>query len=386
MEIRFNMTGERRRELVEAIAGIEGWLPVYKKAPTFAYVVHNYTIGKNGELSFDGRVDTSDARDLLAALAERGFVSEDTLEDAVSDVPTDESAPDGLSCGGDNGALPAAIAGSGDDSGRLVIHMPLAGFTAASTANLEKMIAAKAWIIQKMVGADELPIKRDGEYMGFPWFRPDASAVEIDAYSRLVAGICETAKQKQRVTATERRPEEGDNEKFKARCFLLSLGFIGSEYAQARKILLAPMSGSGSFKSGNRKSDAPAPPAMPDADDGLAEALADAEFIHRLHASDEDTDADLAEALADAELIHRINTSFEDDGGSVESGRGYDRLVRGGLCCVPPTDGNYASYLREATDAQLHEAIARMEAAPKGNQGRIAVCRRELRKRGATVC
>jgi hypothetical protein len=53
--------------------------------------------------------------------------------------------------------------------------------------------------------------------------------------------------------ATERELADGDNEKFKARCFLLALGFIGKEYSQARKILLAPMSGNGSFKTGNTK-------------------------------------------------------------------------------------------------------------------------------------
>jgi hypothetical protein len=33
------------------------------------------------------------------------------------------------------------------------------------------------------------------------------------------------------------------------RCLLLSLGFIGAEYKQARKILLANLKGNGSYKS-----------------------------------------------------------------------------------------------------------------------------------------
>jgi len=107
-----------------------------------------------------------------------------------------------------------------------------------------------------MTGADRLPIERDEQYLTFPWFVKDSSPSEVDAYSRLVARLCETAKEKQRVTATERRLDDGDNEKFKARCFLLSLGFIGKEYAQARKILLAHMSGSGSHKAGDGKKSA----------------------------------------------------------------------------------------------------------------------------------
>jgi len=39
----------------------------------------------------------------------------------------------------------------------------------------------------------------------------------------------------------------------KFRCWLLSLGFIGSEYAEARKILLSKLDGNSSFKSGGRK-------------------------------------------------------------------------------------------------------------------------------------
>lgn len=138
-----------------------------------------------------------------------------------------------------------------DGSGNLSINVPYFGFTYSKYENLVKLINAKAWIIRKMTRADTLRVDHDGDYLCFPWFSPESTQDEIDAYMRLIMGLCETAKKKQRVMASERRLEDGDNEKFKARCFLLSLGFIGPEYAQARKILLAPMSGSGSFKSGN---------------------------------------------------------------------------------------------------------------------------------------
>ena len=50
-----------------------------------------------------------------------------------------------------------------------------------------------------------------------------------------------------RVTATEKPV---DNEKYAFRCFLLRLGFIGSEYKAERKILLKNLSGSSAFKNG----------------------------------------------------------------------------------------------------------------------------------------
>ena len=41
-----------------------------------------------------------------------------------------------------------------------------------------------------------------------------------------------------------------DNEKYAFRCFLLRLGFIGTEYKTERKILLRNLSGSSAFKAG----------------------------------------------------------------------------------------------------------------------------------------
>jgi hypothetical protein len=216
--------------------------------------VNGYIIDKNSKLIYDEDTSTEDIRILLTSLTERGFMFEGSI-DGIASLVSDQA---------EFGSYENEPMGNTDsdevtnteyigDYDRLCINMPVLGFTDSSLENLEKLVAAKAWILKKMAGTDALPIERDGKYLRFQWFRREASAAEIDAYSRLVARLCETAKQKQRVTATEHRLEEGDNEKFKARCMLLALGFIGKEYAQARKILLAPMSGSGAHRSGNHK-------------------------------------------------------------------------------------------------------------------------------------
>ncbi|MEG0910140.1 MAG: hypothetical protein RSF70_01010, partial [Ruthenibacterium sp.] len=49
----------------------------------------------------------------------------------------------------------------------------------------------------------------------------------------------------QRITATEKTV---DNEKYAFRCFLLRLGFIGADYKDERKMLLANLTGSAAFK------------------------------------------------------------------------------------------------------------------------------------------
>jgi hypothetical protein len=57
------------------------------------------------------------------------------------------------------------------------------------------------------------------------------------------------AKAQKRVTATE---QPVDNEKYAFRCFLLRLGFIGTEYKESRKILLKNLSGNSAFKDARR--------------------------------------------------------------------------------------------------------------------------------------
>jgi len=267
MEITFsNVTKDNRKGLVKAVGEIADLAPVYMGAPGFAFGVGDFTIDRNGTLIPGEYADMEGVRTLLIELAERGFMSEYGIDGIVSSNQVDSE---------DAEPSEPRIAETDGGSGNLIINMPLSGFTALAIDNLEKLIAAKSWIIQKMSGADALPIERDEKYLAFPWFGRDSSPAEVDAYSRLVVRLCETAKEKQRVVATERRLEDGDNEKFKARCFLLSLGFIGKEYAQARKILLAPMSGNGSHKVGNGKMTAPTADTTADSGEESEEAIHD---------------------------------------------------------------------------------------------------------------
>jgi hypothetical protein len=235
MKANFNCTKEERKALVTVLSRITGYPAKYQGAPSFSYAVGGYTVDRYGTVDFGDGADRDAVPGFLAELEKEGFSSDGEFE---------EPAP------ADNGGC-AEAAGSENESGAMSVSVPLFGFTPAALDNLTKLVAAKAWIIRKMTGAAELPIVRDGECLSFPWFKPEASSAETGAYSRLIAGLCKTAKTKKRVTAAEKQPETGDNEKFKARCFLLSLGFIGEESKQARKILLAGFSGSGSHKSGN---------------------------------------------------------------------------------------------------------------------------------------
>ncbi|MDR1322234.1 MAG: hypothetical protein LBK56_12575 [Gracilibacteraceae bacterium] len=260
MEIRFNLAKEARRALIKAVSEIMGEDALYQGAPSFAFKVGGYTVDRYGTLSGD---DLPEA--LLGALAARGFVcgeyGGDVNHESEGAAPSGpEEAAEVMENGSGAAAVidNAGVTATASGEGRLSIDRPVQDVTPDAVHNLERLVAAKAWVFKKMTGTEELPIERLEGRLSFPWFAPDSSVAEIGAYSCLITRLCETAKAKKRVAATERPPGPGDNEKFKARCALLALGFIGAEYAEARKILLAPFSGSGSHKSGSgRKNGVP---------------------------------------------------------------------------------------------------------------------------------
>lgn len=207
MEIRFNVTGARRKELVNVVSEIANSPAIYKGAPTFAYEIGNFIVNKDGALSFDSMTDSDLVERLLDGLSEMGFECE-----------TDDS---------------------------LTIEMPLEGFTEAALENLNSLIASKAALIKKAIGTDVLPIQRTETTLKFPWFSFNATGDEVSAYSRFIGALCTAAKEQKRVTAKEKPVE---NEKFTFRVFLIRLGFVGDEYKAARKILLKNLSGNAAFK------------------------------------------------------------------------------------------------------------------------------------------
>ncbi|MDL2238105.1 hypothetical protein LJC56_09825 [Christensenellaceae bacterium OttesenSCG-928-K19] len=343
LSIHFNKTGEQRKALVTTIGEVVGIKPKYMGAPGFMYSIGGYTVTKDGTLECGGQEDVST---LISALEERGFVPVDAPDFIAGEANSDTQEET------------VGVAGTELD-GAFAIDLPAEGMDELATENLRKLVLGKAPLIRAALGenlaggANTLPVIIEDGKVSFQWFRLGIDADSIAAWSFFVCTLRDTAIRQKRVVLNE-KPYDG-SEKYAMRCFLLKLGFIGEEYKQARKILLANLSGDSSHK--NPKEDAPAPTG-----------------------DEQDAKYERAEALADAELIHSVNVFYED--GDVDEG---ERLVRGGLCGVPATDVNYPSYLRRATDAQLYEAIAHMEAFPQGQKGRITACRRELAKRKNTA-
>ena len=290
----YNLSGSDRKPLVEVISQILDQPVIYQGAPSFSYRVGDYTIDRNGVLSYDSAIHPDFAAVLVSDLRERGFMAErvaiddpaeepdagesmteesvaeespvDTIteslteetsttepiieefatkEDTVIETTVDETEPEEITT--DKNLL--GTISDGDTPNQLTIEIPNTGFTPEARANLEKIVASKAALLKQALETDDLPIIELDDKIAFPWFTLHGLDGEADAYSRLVTAICNMAKRQKRVTAVEKPI---DNAKFTMRLFLIRLGFIGDEYKTARKILLRNLTGNSSWKSGHK--------------------------------------------------------------------------------------------------------------------------------------
>lgn len=227
----FNVTGEERKRLVRAIASYMQADAKYLGVPSCAYQVDRFTIDRKGCVSFD---DSEEIDGLIEQLVSQGFValvSNLGAEDDEAEEPAEA-------------AQKAATAPDSADTEGLTISLPLEDFNSDSLDRLEKLVGSKATLIRKALNADRLTIQILDGTVQFPWWDTLPEPEETQAAAAFIAALCKMAKQAQRVTATEK---EVESEKYAFRCFLLRLGFIGSDCKAQRKILMKRLSGTAAF-------------------------------------------------------------------------------------------------------------------------------------------
>ena len=217
MTITINAQGAERKRLVQTIAQWLGCEAKYLGVPSCAYQVDYFTIDRNGSLSFDDRADSEVIERLLQHIYDEGF--------DINQSHTDDE----------------------DEPCAVCVSMPRSLFTDSNLENLNALIAAKGSLIKKALGTQDLSLEITDTKVSFPWFPSAPSPEEINAYNTFISKLCEMARNQSRVNSSEKPIE---NEKYAFRCFLLRLGFIGTEYKIARKILLKNLSGSSAFKNG----------------------------------------------------------------------------------------------------------------------------------------
>ena len=266
MEIRYNVTGAKRKELVKVIANATGARAEYKFMPTCNYEIDYFTVTKDGTLLFDDRADSEEVERVLEAISAAGFECEPQDggeqpfgEETKEAAEAADSAPQVANLRGprqtnrfvgERTSSEVNELSASDGSERygacedtLTVEIPL---DKVAVGNLTKLLDAKGNLIRKALGITDLRIEVLEDRVAFPWF----SQVDTDsaaAYTHFISALCEMSRNAKRVTATEKPV---DNEKYAFRCFLLRLGFIGSEYKTERKILLKNLTGSSAFKNG----------------------------------------------------------------------------------------------------------------------------------------
>lgn len=211
MIIEFNLTENDRKKLVKNISEVIGAPAEYQYMPTCAYVIgRDYTVTKEGNLEINDRADSKEVEHLLTELDSRGY-----------SILTEETD-------------------------RLTVQMPRELLSERTLNRVRRIIENKGEIFKAAFKTDSLDIIQTDEKVEFPWFTIEQDG-DADAYCTFISMLCEFAKNRNRIN---NKPDTSDNEKYAFRCFLIRLGFVGSEFKAARKVLLRNLTGSSAFRHG----------------------------------------------------------------------------------------------------------------------------------------
>ena len=227
MKANYNLTGTKRKELVNAIAEITGEKADYKRMPTCAYEIGDITVDKDGGISCS---DEEKMQKVMDALNEKGFTAEGEQEDGKAEQPEQVATTKKENTTGQEPVL--------------TISLPLAS---ANVDTLKNLISAKESLIKKALGITDTRINITDEKIEFPWFDRELTPEETNAYLLFLTQLCKLSKELKHASS---KPVETDNEKYAFRTWLLRMGFIGPDFKAARKILLKNLSGSSAFRNG----------------------------------------------------------------------------------------------------------------------------------------
>ena len=157
----FELRDRKRKELVKDISEILGEKAEYMRMPTCAYRIGDYTVDKDGTLTWGE--DVTDAESLLQALTTRGWYYAIVIATAAPEEPhpgcssMDEEMPEPKviteTAAPDEGNTDAE---AGTDIYDFCIELPKEFLTDAARANLDRIIESKGNLLRKALGTDKL--------------------------------------------------------------------------------------------------------------------------------------------------------------------------------------------------------------------------------------
>lgn len=221
---------DNRKDLIKTLSEVLHEKPHYCGAPSFAYEFSLCRVDREAAIRLAPTIVRSSAESAAALLNQRGFGAKIVEEEAEVESPTEQ---------------PEEVQPSEQ---HYTVHISSDQISTETLTKLEAIIAGKATLLRNALGASKLSIIPNEQGYAFPWFQIESNADEQNAYHVLIEKLIDFARERTRVTASDK---ETDNPKYAFRCFLLRLGFIGAEYKRERAILLRNLEGNGAFKSGS---------------------------------------------------------------------------------------------------------------------------------------
>lgn len=155
MNIYYNVTGSRRKELVQALSEITLWEAQYQGAPSFNFVVGNYTVTKDGTIMCPDGQPREIYEKLVDNLEKKGFTA------------------------------------TRSDLNSVVIALPRKDYDDNALARLKNLIASKQTLLKAAIGTETLEVVEKDEKLHFPWFTNHGLDGEVEAYTRLIAPLAE---------------------------------------------------------------------------------------------------------------------------------------------------------------------------------------------------
>lgn len=227
MIINYNQIGAARKTFVKTIAELLNAEFKYLGAPTMAYRVGEYTVTRSGDLEFP---DGTDAAEIVRSLEERGYRAVRAWNENGGEVnPQTQKAAQNANF-------------------ELTVELPK---ECVNIGNINNLLAAKGELIKRALDLDKMQIEVTEHTVKFPWFDRQLSPEEVQTYAHFISALCKMSVESKRISP---KSKPTVNKKYEFRCFLLRLGFIGSEYKDVRKVLLKNLTGSAAFKSPKQQS------------------------------------------------------------------------------------------------------------------------------------
>lgn len=252
MEIKYGVQGKERKKLAERVGTFLKADVEYLGVPSCSYKIRSIEIDRNGTMIIGNRMSEDTIKVLLEHLKEEGYKERAASKSKVAvpkTRPTEEKPKEETKevikkerVKREHQVIPNESKIDG-----YVISFPLENYDEGVLSRLKSIIDSKANLMKKVFETDDLSFKTENNELRFEWFNGNTTPEELKAYSEFLAKLCHSAKEQQRVNATEKPIV---NERYQWRCFLLRLELIGPEFKETRAILMKNLSGNSAWRVG----------------------------------------------------------------------------------------------------------------------------------------